>query len=88
MGDTPHTHTPQGTHHFCNHCHGYKMLQKYVNMSGSKPYPNKLKIEEYPQCKGGTDCRIGIPHLPNGMEFGLGCAKCAEADAEQPKSYK
>ena len=53
-----------------------------MDFSKGQPYPNKKKIEEYDQCKGGKDCSIGIAHPPNGEEFGLGCTLCAEEALE------
>ena len=53
-----------------------------MDFSKGQPYPNKKKIEEYDQCKGGKDCCIGIAHPPNGEEFGLGCTLCAEEALE------
>ena len=35
------------------------------------------------QCNGPGDCRLGIEHPPNGLEFAIGCSLCAEEEAAE-----
>ena len=60
-----------GTTHFCEACH---------KRHNDGEHLNKKTPADLPQCQGAYQCPLGVPHLPNGEEFVLGCSLCRKGE--------
>jgi E3 ubiquitin-protein ligase MYCBP2 len=61
-----------GKTHFCDECHARQQRGDYMN---------KKPRSELPVCPGPEKCPLRRPHPPNGEEFSLGCALCANQNS-------